>query len=109
MYASSRNLLIDPEEAYKMESYKRDSLTVFKRKIDTYEHYKTGGGERSFIDFDDMIQRAITEVDFPPLKVLILDEAQDCTPLQWCVCFTCTWRTKDLHCFMVKIFKYFKF
>ena len=65
VYSKARNLLIDPEEAYKMEGYKKDSLTVFKRKIDTYEHYKTGGGERSFIDFDDMIQRAITEVDFP--------------------------------------------
>ena len=55
VYSKARNLLIDPEEAYKMESYKRDSLTVFKRKIDTYEHYKTGGGERSFIDFDAVV------------------------------------------------------
>ena len=87
VYSKARNLMIPPEEAYKRESYKRDSMTVFKRKIDTYEHYKTGGGERSFIDFDDMIERTIAEVDFPKLKVLILDEAQDCTPLQWSVIY----------------------
>ena len=59
---------MDPEEVYKKESYKKDSLTVFNRKISTYEHYKQGGGERSFIDFDDMIERTIKEVDFPRLK-----------------------------------------
>ena len=34
-----------------------------------------------------MIERAIKEIDFPSLKVLILDEAQDCTPLQWSVIY----------------------
>ncbi|QGZ17633.1 ATP-dependent DNA helicase [Pelagibacter phage HTVC023P] len=87
IYSKARNLLSDPEEIYKKESYKKDSLTVFNRKISTYEHYKQGGGERSFIDFDDMIERTIKEVDFPRLKVLILDEAQDCTPLQWSVIY----------------------
>tara|TARA_R100000322_G_scaffold118579_1_gene76644 strand:+ start:1058 stop:2701 length:1644 start_codon:yes stop_codon:yes gene_type:complete len=87
VYSKSRNLLMSPIECYKQETYKRDSLDVFLRKINTYEHYKKGGGQKSFIDFDDMIQRAIDEVDFPPLDILILDEAQDCTPLQWSVIF----------------------
>ena len=87
IYSKARNLLISPEEAYKKESYKKDSLVVFQRKISTYEHYKQGGGERSFIDYDDMIERTIKEVDFPSLKVLILDEAQDFTPLQWSVIY----------------------
>ena len=86
IYSKARNLLITPEEAYKRESYKKDSLTIFKRKIATYEHYKKHGGEKAFIDFDDMIEKAIT-LDFPKLKVLILDEAQDCTPLQWSVIY----------------------
>ena len=68
VYSKSRNLLITPEEAYRRETYKRDSLTVFLRKISTYEHYKTGGGERSFIDFDDMIERAIKERMDKPTK-----------------------------------------
>jgi len=87
IYSKSRNLLAQPTETYKNESYKKDTLDVFLRKIRTYEHYKKSGGERSFIDFDDMIERAIEEVDFPSLKVLILDEAQDCTPLQWSVVY----------------------
>ena len=43
VYSKARNLLIPPADAYKRESYKRDSLTVFLRKISTYEHYKSGG------------------------------------------------------------------
>ena len=97
IYSKARNLLITPEEAYKRESYKKDSLTVFHRKISTYEHYKQGGGERSFIDFDDMIERTIKEVDFPSLKVLILDEAQDCTPLQWSVIYKMAMKAKKIY------------
>jgi len=97
VYSKSRNLMIDPEEAYKNESYKKDSLEIFKRKISTYEHYKTGGGESSFIDFDDMIERAIKEVDFPSLHVLILDEAQDCTPLQWSVIYKMAMKAKRVY------------
>ena len=87
IYSKARNMLANPTDIYKRESYKRDSLDVFIRKIKTYENYKKSGGERSFIDFDDMIERAIDEVNFPPLKILILDEAQDCTPLQWSVIY----------------------
>ena len=86
IYSKARNLLIKPEQAYKKESYKKDSLTIFQRKIATYEHYKQHGGEKPYIDFDDMIEKAIG-LDFPKLKVLILDEAQDCTPLQWSVIY----------------------
>ena len=60
-----------------------DSLDVFLCKIDTYEHYK----KDSFIDFTDMIERTIEEIDFPKLEILILDEAQDFTPLQWSVLY----------------------
>ena len=87
IYSKARNMLTNPTEIYKKESYQKDSLDVFIRKIKTYEHYKRSGGERPFIDFDDMIERAIDEVEFPPLKVLILDESQDCTPLQWSVIY----------------------
>ena len=80
-------MLASPIQVYKEESYKKDSLDVFCRKVKTYEQYKMSGSERSFIDFDDMIERTIEEVNFPPLKVLIVDEAQDCTPLQWSVIY----------------------
>ena len=77
----------DPVKVYKRETYKKEALNVYLRKIDTYEHYKRSGGENSFIDFTDMIGRAIDEVEFPPLEILILDEAQDFTPLQWSVIY----------------------
>ena len=76
-------MMMDPIKVYKMESYKKDNIDVFQRKIATYEHYK----KDSFIDFTDMIERAIDEINFPPLDVLILDEAQDFTPLQWSVLY----------------------
>jgi len=87
IYSKARNMLASPIQIYKKESYKQDSLDVFCRKVKTYEHYKMHGAERAFIDFDDMIERAIDEVNFPPLKILIVDEAQDCTPLQWSVIY----------------------
>ena len=83
IYDKARNMMEDPILVYKKESYKKDSLDVYVRKINTYEHYK----KDSFIDFTDMVERAIDEVDFPTLKVLILDEAQDFTPLQWSVIY----------------------
>ena len=83
VYDKARNMMLDPELVWKLESYQKDSLDVYFRKIATYEHYK----KNSFIDFTDMIMRAIDEVNFPPLKVLILDEAQDFTPLQWSVIY----------------------
>jgi len=83
IYDKARNMMEDPILVYKKETYKKDSLDVYVRKINTYEHYK----KDSFIDFTDMVERAIDEVDFPTLKVLILDEAQDFTPLQWSVIY----------------------
>jgi superfamily I DNA/RNA helicase len=83
VYDKARNMLQDPILIYKKESYKKDNMDVYLRKISTYEHYK----KQSFIDFTDMIERAIKEVDFPSLKLLILDEAQDFTPLQWSVIY----------------------
>jgi superfamily I DNA/RNA helicase len=88
VYSKSRNMRIKPIEAYKKESYKRDNLEVYLNKIRIYEQYKTSGGQRSFIDFDDMIEGCLqSKINFPPIDVLILDEAQDCTPLQWQVIF----------------------
>ena len=83
VYDKSRNMMMDPVEVYKKEQHKMDSLDIYLRKIDTYNHYK----KDSFIDFTDMIERTIDEVDFPQLEVLILDEAQDFTPLQWSVLY----------------------
>ena len=93
IYDKARNTLQDPTIVYKKESYRKDSLDVFLRKINTYEHYK----KDSFIDFTDMIERAIDEVEFPPLEILILDEAQDFTPLQWSVIYKMSDKVKRIY------------
>ena len=93
IYDKARNTLQEPQLVYKKESYKRDSLDVFLRKIDTYKNYK----KDSFIDFTDMIERAIDEVNFPPLDLLILDEAQDFTPLQWSVIYKMANNVKKIY------------
>ena len=93
IYDKARNMMTDPIKVYKMESYKKDNIDVFQRKIATYEHYK----KDSFIDFTDMIERAIDEIDFPPLDVLILDEAQDFTPLQWSVLYKLAKNSKKIY------------
>ena len=87
IYSKARNMMKSPQEVYKKESYQKDSLDILLKKIHIYEDYKKVGKEKALIDFDDMIGRAIEEIKFPPLKILIIDEAQDCTPLQWSVIY----------------------
>ena len=93
VYDKSRNMMLDPVEVYKKEQHKMDSLDIYLRKIDTYNHYK----KDSFIDFTDMIERTIEEVEFPELQILILDEAQDFTPLQWSVLYKLAQRAKRVY------------
>jgi superfamily I DNA/RNA helicase len=93
IYDKARNMMEDPIKVYKKESYKKDNIDVFQRKISTYEHYK----QNSFIDFTDMIERAIDEIEFPELDVLILDEAQDFTPLQWSVLYKMAENSKRIY------------
>ena len=97
IYDKARNMMEDPIQVFKREAYKKDNIDVFQRKISTYEHYKNGGGESSFIDFTDMISKAIDEINFPSLDILILDEAQDFTPLQWSVLFKIASNSKRVY------------
>ena len=86
MYDKARNMMQPVEEIYRNETYKRESLSLLLRKIDAYNSYKKDG-DTKYMDFTDMVERTIDEVNFPPLEVLILDEAQDFTPLQWSVVY----------------------
>jgi len=76
-----------PIDVYKEESYKEDNIDLFLKKITAYESFKKANPQNPLIDFTDMIERAIDEITFPPIQVLILDEAQDFTPLQWSVIY----------------------
>jgi len=86
IYDKARNMMQPVEEVYRKETYKRESLHLLLKKVEAYNKYKKQG-ETKYMDFTDMIERTIDEVNFPPLEVLILDEAQDFTPLQWSVVY----------------------
>lgn len=79
------NLMNDPiEEAH--NSYMAvGSVNEFTYFYKSYLNWKKAFG---IVDFNDMIVNAIENLDdnkaFPQFKVLIVDEAQDLSPLQWC-------------------------
>lgn len=58
----------------------RDRFDVF---VHSYMAWKAAHG---YLDFDDMLERyAHSERIRPRHRIIFLDEAQDCTPLQWLV------------------------
>lgn len=64
-------------------------LKSFQKKKLFYETVKQNmPGAKEFIDFSDMIEKAITSNVKSKAKVLILDEAQDFSPLHWKAIYT---------------------
>jgi len=88
IYDKARNMKIDPVELYKKEPRKKVRLQQFKSIIHGYENYKKyeespGQFKNDRLDFTDMVQKYI-DTGLPiPFRVLMVDEAQDLTPLQW--------------------------
>lgn len=74
----ARNRLISEKESYDRFGRPGNPLK-FGMFVRSYEDWKQTFG---FMDFDDMLTQA-SKVRFPDCPVVILDEAQDCTPLQW--------------------------
>ena len=79
VYDKSRNKLITPEQQFVDEQFKRATLPKFQLIYQQYELFK----QDHRVDFTDMITHFIENEEAPYLKVLIIDEAQDLTPLQW--------------------------
>ena len=78
VYQFSRNRMIDPWEAY--DHFGRPGQhDRFKMFLDAYPKWK---GTYGYVDFDDMLERVAT-ITIPAYPVVLLDEAQDCSPLQW--------------------------
>jgi superfamily I DNA/RNA helicase len=79
---------VDPVSLYKQQSRKAVRLQQFKSIIAGYEEFKTmelENGHRTpdRLDFTDMVQKFVKDGLVIPFKVLMVDEAQDLTPLQW--------------------------
>jgi hypothetical protein len=57
------------------------SIAIFLDYVERFEKYKKSLG---VIDYADMLERAIEQSsNLPQFELLILDEAQDLTPIQW--------------------------
>lgn len=67
------------------EAYERHGRPGTVRRFEMFEEsYRGWKKEFGYIDFDDMLIRFVESPARPPVTpVLILDEAQDCSPLQW--------------------------
>jgi DNA helicase-2/ATP-dependent DNA helicase PcrA len=60
----------------------------------TYRHYKTA---RSLLDFTDLLEMVVLEQSrLPKLEVLIVDEAQDLSRLQWQLVYALAKRSKRI-------------
>lgn len=79
VYIAGREKGLSAADAYEqsdLQKYKSFFLDMAYR----YEVFKQKNG---YIDFDDMITNAIDKGVFPHFRLLILDEAQDFSPIQW--------------------------
>ena len=88
IYDRARNMKVDPVSLYKQQPRKAVRLQQFKSIIAGYEEFKTmelENGKRTpdRLDFTDMVQKFVDDGLVIPFKVLMVDEAQDLTPLQW--------------------------
>ena len=62
-------------------------LPDYNRAWKCIQHFREYKKDKGLLDFTDMIQKFIQEDDPPRLEVLIIDEAQDLSELQWAMVF----------------------
>lgn len=79
MVQLSRNLRVDLDEAYAMRGG-TGSLSKLYTFSETYRNWKTTYGA---VDFDDMLEKVLDSRLHLKATRLIIDEAQDLSPLQW--------------------------
>lgn len=80
----ARNRMIEPLDVYDLFG-RPGQIAQFEMMLDAYASWKNTYG---YLDFDDILEQFINaqsvNVAEPPVfPVVILDEAQDCSPLQW--------------------------
>tara|TARA_R110000744_G_scaffold13003_1_gene38243 strand:+ start:2602 stop:4140 length:1539 start_codon:yes stop_codon:yes gene_type:complete len=76
----ARYRIIDINEEWREHDTSDLSFSKCRQVQDTLIEYKSAFGK---LDFVDMIAVYVQTVEPPHLEVLIVDEAQDLTPLQW--------------------------
>ena len=89
----ARALMLEPLEYY--DRYEPDDTEIKRNKLDIiFEGLNIYKDEKGMVDFDDMLERYVNgyfdketnrKIEFipPEFKVVFLDEAQDCSGMQW--------------------------
>ena len=102
VYDRARNTKQDPTHLYRMQERKEVRLAQFQSIISAYENFKmfenqSGVRQKDRLDFTDMIDKFIQEGVCPKLKILMVDEAQDLTPLQWDLIIKLSYHTDKIY------------
>jgi len=79
LYNLAKNKMVTDLKKLYSESEKKGNLNQFIKFCDRYEEFKK---ENNYIDYADMLYNAYNQYDLNT-KVLIVDEAQDLSLLQW--------------------------
>jgi len=89
----ARALMLEPLEYY--DKYEQDDTEIKRNKLDIiFEGLNIYKEDKGMVDFDDMLERYVNgyfdketnrKIEFvpPEFKVVFLDEAQDCSGMQW--------------------------
>lgn len=92
VYSFGNNRMISQPEAYDLFG-RPGNPRKFEMFVSSYEQWKQTYG---YADFDDMLTRA-SKLRFFGSSVILLDEAQDCSPLQWCLFETVCKEAKEVY------------
>ena len=82
IYDRSRLRMVSLEQEFKESADYDMSYPALLQMVGTWENYKSANGK---LDFTDMLIKFLEVGETPRLELLIVDEAQDLTPLQWAV------------------------
>jgi DNA helicase-2/ATP-dependent DNA helicase PcrA len=82
IYDRSRLRMVSFEQEFKEAADYTMSYPALTQMVGTWESYKAVNGK---LDFTDMLLKFLQVGETPRLELLIVDEAQDLTPLQWAV------------------------
>lgn len=82
IYDRARLRMVPLEQEFKETADYTLSFQALMQMVGTWESYKRVKGK---LDFTDMLIKFIEIGETPRLELLIVDEAQDLTPLQWAV------------------------
>jgi superfamily I DNA/RNA helicase len=77
-YARAR--MISPVQVYARIKHRPCSFKKFQVFCDSYRSFKD---HRALWDFDDLLEQCLLNDDLPSIGHMVIDEAQDLSPLQW--------------------------